>query len=294
MVLFVTGWLAPEVTGLLASALRVSFKVLKPDEAVQGFGSPALITLMGLFAVSAGLFRSGGLDRLRALIGSDVVKRIQTGRFELHWTPRWQVLSDDPLKALDEDDPLARSAVLRGFTAALGQAETSVVLISPYFVPGDAGSLQLTDMVKRGPSVAVLTNRRIELALHTIQTAHASVCRGSMKAHNGQHVPPCIGSTLAELIASSVVIESTIGIAKSDAPPEIQDMLTRYIDDARKASSIVVDALHAAARAQQEAEPEPESQAETPVEAQPVAAKPWAPSGVGRSWTVPVPKKGVN
>ncbi|MCT0210107.1 MAG: SLC13 family permease [Cyanobium sp.] len=74
IVLFITGWLAPEVTGLLAAALLVTFKVLKPDEAVQGFGSPALITLMGLFAVSAGLFRSGGLDRLRALIGSDAVR----------------------------------------------------------------------------------------------------------------------------------------------------------------------------------------------------------------------------
>ena len=74
MVLFVTGWLAPEVTGLLAAALLVSFQVLKPDEAVQGFGSPALITLMGLFAVSSGLFRTGGLDRLRALIGSDAVR----------------------------------------------------------------------------------------------------------------------------------------------------------------------------------------------------------------------------
>jgi di/tricarboxylate transporter len=74
IVLFVTGWLAPEVTGLLAAALLVAFRVLKPDEAVQGFGSPALITLMGLFAVSAGLFRSGGLDRLRALIGSDAIR----------------------------------------------------------------------------------------------------------------------------------------------------------------------------------------------------------------------------
>ncbi len=74
ILLFITGWLAPEVTGLLAAALLVTFKVLKPDEAVQGFGSPALITLMGLFAVSAGLFRSGGLDRLWALIGSDAVR----------------------------------------------------------------------------------------------------------------------------------------------------------------------------------------------------------------------------
>ncbi|MFM8937167.1 MAG: SLC13 family permease [Vulcanococcus sp.] len=72
--LFITGWLAPEVTGLLAAALLIVGGVLKPSEAVEGFGSPALITLMGLFALSAGLFRSGGLDRLRALIGSDAVR----------------------------------------------------------------------------------------------------------------------------------------------------------------------------------------------------------------------------
>ncbi len=74
IVLFIGGWLAPEVTGLLAAALLIVFGVLKPSEAVEGFGSPALITLMGLFALSAGLFRSGGLDRLRALIGSDAVR----------------------------------------------------------------------------------------------------------------------------------------------------------------------------------------------------------------------------
>ena len=74
IVLFVGGWLAPEVTGLLAAALLIAFGVLKPSEAMEGFGSPALITLMGLFALSAGLFRSGGLDRLRALLGSDAVR----------------------------------------------------------------------------------------------------------------------------------------------------------------------------------------------------------------------------
>jgi di/tricarboxylate transporter len=74
VVLFISGWLAPEVTGLLAAALLIITGVLKPAEALEGFGSPALITLMGLFALSAGLFRSGGLDRLRALIGSDAVR----------------------------------------------------------------------------------------------------------------------------------------------------------------------------------------------------------------------------
>jgi di/tricarboxylate transporter len=72
--LFVSGRLAPEVTALLAAALLIVTGVLKPSEAVEGFGSPALITLMGLFALSAGLFRSGALDRLRGLLGSDAVR----------------------------------------------------------------------------------------------------------------------------------------------------------------------------------------------------------------------------
>ncbi|SBO41863.1 conserved membrane protein of unknown function [Cyanobium sp. NIES-981] len=74
VVLFISGWLPPEITGLLAMGLLMASGVLKPAEAVEGFGSPALLTLMGLFALSAGLFRSGGLDRLRGMIGSDAVR----------------------------------------------------------------------------------------------------------------------------------------------------------------------------------------------------------------------------
>ncbi|MFM1901619.1 MAG: Di/tricarboxylate transporter [Cyanobacteriota bacterium] len=74
VVLFVTGWLAPELTGLLSVALLVSSGVLTPEQGLAGFGSPALITLMGLFAVSAALFRSGALDRLRELIASERIR----------------------------------------------------------------------------------------------------------------------------------------------------------------------------------------------------------------------------
>jgi di/tricarboxylate transporter len=74
VLLFVSGWLVPEVTGLLAAGLLIATGVLTPAEALRGFGSPALITLIGLFAMSAGLFRSGGLDRLRGLLGSDAIR----------------------------------------------------------------------------------------------------------------------------------------------------------------------------------------------------------------------------
>ena len=59
VVLFITGALAPELTGLLSLGLLLACGVLSPQEALVGFGSPALITLLGLFPVSAALFKSG-------------------------------------------------------------------------------------------------------------------------------------------------------------------------------------------------------------------------------------------
>ncbi|WP_320666593.1 SLC13 family permease [Prochlorococcus sp. MIT 1307] len=77
VILFISNALVPELTGLLSLALLMATGVLTPQKALAGFGSPALITLMGLFAVSAALFRSGALDRLRELIASE---RIRTPR----------------------------------------------------------------------------------------------------------------------------------------------------------------------------------------------------------------------
>ena len=74
IVLFITGALAPELTGLLSLGLLIASGVLTPPEALAGFGSPALITLLGLFPVSAALFKSGALDRLRALIASERIR----------------------------------------------------------------------------------------------------------------------------------------------------------------------------------------------------------------------------
>ncbi len=74
IVLFITGVLAPELTGLLSMSLLIASGVLTPQKALAGFGSPALITLMGLFAVSAGLFRSGALDRLRELVATEQIR----------------------------------------------------------------------------------------------------------------------------------------------------------------------------------------------------------------------------
>ena len=74
IILFIKNTIAPELTGLLCVGIFIATGVLTPEKALAGFGSPSLITLMGLFAVSSALFKSGALDRVRELISSENVK----------------------------------------------------------------------------------------------------------------------------------------------------------------------------------------------------------------------------
>ena len=72
--LFIKNTIAPELTGLLCVAIFIATGVLSPQKALSGFGSPSLVTLMGLFAVSSALFKSGALDRVREIIASDYIR----------------------------------------------------------------------------------------------------------------------------------------------------------------------------------------------------------------------------
>ena len=101
VVLFISGAMAPELVGLLSVSLLMIGGVLTPLQALSGFGSPALITLMGLFAVSAALFRSGALDRLRELIASERIRspRRMVGLLTLVVAPISGVVPNTPIVA---------------------------------------------------------------------------------------------------------------------------------------------------------------------------------------------------
>ena len=105
----------------------------------------------------------------QSLADNAAVKRIQSGELDVHWTPRWQVLADDPLKAMKAPDPKARSEVLRGFGQAMRDSKSTITLISPYFVPGDAGTASLVDAVTDGRRVQIITN---SLAANDVAAVH--------------------------------------------------------------------------------------------------------------------------
>jgi putative cardiolipin synthase len=86
------------------------------------------------------------------------VKRLIAGDWPMHWSARFRFVADDPLKALGQDGDAAGSEVLTTLRPALKASQTSVTIISPYFVPGDSGTRFLVHIAKAGSTVQVLTN----------------------------------------------------------------------------------------------------------------------------------------
>jgi putative cardiolipin synthase len=94
----------------------------------------------------------------RELRGNDAVQRLVAGDWPMQWSPRFRFVSDDPLKALGKESGVAGSDVLATLGPLLKASQSSVTIISPYFVPGDGGTRFLVDIATAGRAVRVLTN----------------------------------------------------------------------------------------------------------------------------------------
>lgn len=64
LVLFIGGWLAVDLVGLLVFSALALTGLVGPEEALAGFSSPAVITVLAMFILSAGLSRTGVAYRL--------------------------------------------------------------------------------------------------------------------------------------------------------------------------------------------------------------------------------------
>lgn len=94
-------------------------------------------------------------EYLEAVRDSGFLRDLLEGRLSFEWT-RVQLLSDDPAKALGRATP--EGLLTHRLRRVLGGAEREVLLVTPYFVPTDAGVEALSGMVARGVDVGVLTN----------------------------------------------------------------------------------------------------------------------------------------
>ncbi len=92
----------------------------------------------------------------------------------MRWAPV-ALLSDSPDKVKAERPATAPGPrVLQPLSAWLGSAQKTQDLVSPYFVPGDAGAQRLVDMARRGVSVRIITN---SLTATDVMAAHTGYAR---------------------------------------------------------------------------------------------------------------------
>ena len=109
---------------------------------------------------------------LDAVRSTQLVQSLLEGRLPMEWAEA-RVVRDDPAKTLDttgRTDVLLLSTLLPD----IGTPKSSFDLVSPYFVPGDAGTAALADLAASGVRVRVLTNA---LAATDVAPVHAGYAK---------------------------------------------------------------------------------------------------------------------
>lgn len=108
---------------------------------------------------------------LAALESSTFIKQLVAGKLELEWTAV-RLVSDDPAKGLGTAK--AETLVPQHLQEVMGRPQRELLLVSPYFVPTDSGTLALTELRARGVEVSVLTN---SLAATDVPAVHAGYAK---------------------------------------------------------------------------------------------------------------------
>jgi putative cardiolipin synthase len=88
---------------------------------------------------------------------SDLLKRIDAGTVPIVWGQA-EVLSDDPLKCVNPDDPQRSAKMTRKLKGILEEARSEVLMVSPYLVPGEAGVQLFKQLRGRDLTIKIITN----------------------------------------------------------------------------------------------------------------------------------------
>lgn len=108
---------------------------------------------------------------LERIVSSGSTYSLLTGSPTLYRGDSFRIIADPPIKWKSDDRSIW---MIDKMLPVLQQAEREVLLISPYFVPGDNGSAGLLALRERGVDTRVLTN---SLAATDVAVVHAGYAR---------------------------------------------------------------------------------------------------------------------
>ena len=88
---------------------------------------------------------------------SELLKQIDAGQVPLVWG-QGEVLSDYPLKCIDPDDSRQVVKMTQKLKGILETAQSELLMVTPYFVPGQAGMRLFRKMRGRNLTIKIITN----------------------------------------------------------------------------------------------------------------------------------------
>ena len=122
---------------------------------------------------------------VEALRVTPLVEKLLTGDLRLEWA-RASVVVDDPAKVVQPEERTELHLLPR-LQQALGAPRREVVLVSPYFVPTEAGTVALAAMAARGVQVRILTNSLASTDVAPVHSGYAryreALLRGGVKLY---------------------------------------------------------------------------------------------------------------
>ncbi|WP_220463540.1 phospholipase D family protein [Sediminihaliea albiluteola] len=154
---------------------------------------------------------------LTAVSNSTFVRDLLQGQLPMVWAPA-KMISDDPAKGLSrvEEEEL----LIHAMAEVIGQPQHSLVLVSPYFVPTEAGVKAFSRLARQGLSVSILTNAMEATDVLPVHAGYAKHRKALLKAgirlyelrqlagHSGRHSKACpFGSSSSSLHAKTFAVD---------------------------------------------------------------------------------------
>ena len=118
-------------------------------------------------------------DYVKAVSESDFVRQLLSGVLEFDWA-RTRMVSDSPAKGLGRSEREDLLAYKLG--EILGEPESRVALISPYFVPTRAGVDAFAALANKGIEVSILTNSLDATDVAAVHAGYAKRRKALLKA----------------------------------------------------------------------------------------------------------------
>jgi putative cardiolipin synthase len=116
---------------------------------------------------------------LAALKESSLVQVLLSKKLTLEWKIA-KMISDDPIKGLGKQNKEA--ALFNKLTQIIGQPKSSVLIVTPYFVPSKEGVKAFAQLVKNGVSISVITNSMQATDVLPVHAGYAKRRKALLKA----------------------------------------------------------------------------------------------------------------